>query len=118
MGNATFTWSSKKQSIVSLSTYEVEYITATSCVYHAIWLRKLLKDLQKEYKEATRIFIDNKSSIPQQKNLVHHEHSKHIDTRFHFIKEHVKEGDVELINVRTIKQITKDKNILLFTEEA
>jgi hypothetical protein len=48
MGNATFTWSSKKQSIVSLSTYEVEYITATSCVYHAIWLRKLLKDLQKE----------------------------------------------------------------------
>jgi hypothetical protein len=48
MGNATFTWSSKKQSIVSLSTYEVEYITATSCVCHAIWLRKLLKDLQKE----------------------------------------------------------------------
>jgi hypothetical protein len=48
MGNATFTWSSKKQSIVSLSTYEVEYITATSCVCHAIWLRKLLKDLQKK----------------------------------------------------------------------
>jgi hypothetical protein len=48
MENATFTWSSKKQSIVALSTCQAEYIVATSCVCHAIWLRKLLEDLQQK----------------------------------------------------------------------
>ena len=45
MGETTFTWTSKKQSIVALSTCEAEYIVAASCVCHAIWLRKLMEDL-------------------------------------------------------------------------
>ena len=45
MGDTTFTWSSKKQSIVTLSTYKAEYIATTSCVFHFIWLRRLLKEL-------------------------------------------------------------------------
>ena len=45
LGNAAFTWSSKKQPIVTLSTCEAEYVAATSCVCHAIWLRRLLKEL-------------------------------------------------------------------------
>jgi hypothetical protein len=103
MGETTFTWTSKKQSIVALSTCEAEYIVVASCVCHAIWLRKLMEDLQKQSK-ATRIFIDNKSSIVLAKNLVHHERSKHIDTRFYFIREHIKEGDMELVHVKTHEQ--------------
>jgi hypothetical protein len=43
--DTTFTWSSKKQSIVTLSTCEAEYVATISCVCHSIWLRKLLKEL-------------------------------------------------------------------------
>ena len=53
-----------------------------------------MEDLQQKQSEATRIFVDNKSAIALAKNPVHHERSKHIDTRFHFIREHIKEGDV------------------------
>jgi hypothetical protein len=105
MENATFTWSSKKQSIVALSTCQAEYIVATSCVCHAIWLRKLLEDLQQKQNEATKIFIVNKSAIALAKDPVHHECSKYIDTCFYFIREHVKEEDVKLVHFRTYEQV-------------
>jgi hypothetical protein len=46
MGDTVFTWSSKKQSIITLSTCEAEYVATTSCVCHSIWLRRLLKELR------------------------------------------------------------------------
>jgi len=85
-----FTWTSKKQSIVALSTCEAEYIAATSCVCHVIWLRKLMKDLQQKHNKATQIFVDNKSTIALAKNPVHYERLKHIDTQFHFLRKHKK----------------------------
>jgi len=51
MGNTSFTWMSKKQPIVALSTYEAEYVAATSCVCHAAWLKNLLKELGMSQKE-------------------------------------------------------------------
>ena len=45
MEDTTFTWVSKRQPIVTLSTCEAEYVAITSCVYHAIWLRNLLKEM-------------------------------------------------------------------------
>ncbi|KAK2967848.1 hypothetical protein RJ640_017226 [Escallonia rubra] len=76
-----------------------------SCVCHAIWLRKLLEELQQKQEDATKIYIDNKSAIALAKNPVHHERSKHIDTRFHFIREHVTEQEVELVHVKTHEQV-------------
>ncbi|KAK2988263.1 hypothetical protein RJ640_003134 [Escallonia rubra] len=105
LGETTFTWSSKKQPIVALSTCEAEYVAAASCVCHAIWLRKLLEELQQKQEDATKIYIDNKSAIALAKNPIHHERSKHIDTRFHFIREHVKEQEVELVHVKTHEQV-------------
>ena len=64
-----------------------------------------MEDLQQKKSKATRIFVDNKSTITLAKNPVHHERSKHIDTQFHFIKEHIKEGDVKLVHVKTHEQI-------------
>jgi hypothetical protein len=61
--------------------------------------------LQQKHSKATRIFVDNKSAIALAKNPVHHECLKHIDTRFHLIKQHIKEGDVELVHVKTHEQI-------------
>ncbi|KAK2456950.1 putative mitochondrial protein [Trifolium repens] len=87
IGNTAFTWMSKKQLIVTLSTCEAEYVAATSCVCHAIWLRNLLKELNFPQKEPTMIFVDNKSAIALAKNPVFHDRSKHIDTRYHYIRE-------------------------------
>ncbi|XP_070675755.1 secreted RxLR effector protein 161-like [Malus domestica] len=63
MGDTAFTWMSKRQPIVTLSTCEAEYVTATSCVCHAIWLRNLLKELSMPQEEPTEIYVDNKSAI-------------------------------------------------------
>lgn len=104
LGDTAFTWVSKKQPIVTLSTCEAEYVAASWCVCHAIWLRNLLCELGLPQDEATKIQVDNKSAIELAKNPVHHERSKHIDVRFHFIREHVKKGDVQMDHVATRDQ--------------
>ena len=105
MGDTAFTWYSKKQPIVSLSTCEAEYVAASCCVCHAIWLRRLLSELNCPQQKSTEVRIDNKSAIELAKNPVHHERSKHIDVRFHFIREHVKEKNVHLCHVASRDQI-------------
>jgi hypothetical protein len=104
LGDTAFTWVSKKQPIVTLSTCEAEYVAASWCVCHAIWLRNLLCELGLPQSDATKIRVDNKSAIELAKNPVHHERSKHIDVRFHFIREHVKKGDVQMDHVATRDQ--------------
>ncbi|XP_061367712.1 secreted RxLR effector protein 161-like [Gastrolobium bilobum] len=118
MGNTAFTWVSKKEPIVTLSTCEAEYVAASWCVCHAIWLRNLLSKLEKGQVGATEIRVDNKSAIELAKNPVNHERSKHIDVRFHFIRDQVKEGKVELTHVASRDQVgdifTKPLPTLLF----
>ncbi|GKE23644.1 retrovirus-related pol polyprotein from transposon TNT 1-94 [Tanacetum coccineum] len=73
MGKTAFTWASKKQPIVALSTCEAEYVAASWTVCHAIWLRNLLRELKNEQDGPTEIKVDNKSSIELARNPVHHE---------------------------------------------
>ncbi|KAL0545154.1 hypothetical protein IC582_020300 [Cucumis melo] len=104
-GNTAFTWSSKKQPIVTLSTCEAEYVAATSCVCHAVWLRNLLKTVEILQEDPTVIHIDNKSTIALAKNPVFHDRSKHIDTRFHFIRDCISRKEVQVEYVKTEDQI-------------
>ena len=78
LGDCVIYWSSKKQSIVTLSTCEAGYVAATSCTCHAIWLRRLLKELNLPQIEATMICVDNKFEQALAKNMVYHDRSKHI----------------------------------------
>jgi hypothetical protein len=94
MGGTAFTWLLKKQPIVTVSTCEAEYVAASLGVSHAIWLRRLLQELKCPQLESTEIRVDNKSSIELAKNPIHHERSKHIDVRFHLIREHIKDEEV------------------------
>ncbi|KAL5866165.1 hypothetical protein ACOSQ3_003679 [Xanthoceras sorbifolium] len=105
MGNTAFTWMSKKQPIVTLSTCEAEYVAATSCVCHVIWLRNLLKELGLPQEEPTEICVDNKSAIALAKNPVFHDRSKHIDTRYHYIRECIAKRDVQMEYVKSKDQI-------------
>ncbi|PON33785.1 Ribonuclease H-like domain containing protein [Parasponia andersonii] len=105
MGETAFTWVSKKQPIVTFSTCEAEYVAAMSCVSHAIWLKRLLKELNKPQKEPMEICIDNKSAIALAKNPVFLDRSKHIDTRYHYIRECVANKEVQLEYIRSHDQI-------------
>ena len=105
MGDTAFTWMSKKQPIVTLSTCEAEYVAATSCVCHGIWLRNLLKELGWPQEKPTKIFVDNKSAMALAKNPVFHDRSKHIDTRYHYIRECITRKDVQVEYVKSQDQI-------------
>ena len=101
----TFTWMSKKQSIVILLMYEAEYVATIASVCHAWWLRSLLKELHLDVKDEAAIYVDNKSTIALAKNLVFHDLSKYIDTRFHFIRECIARKEVQVKYVKTDEQV-------------
>jgi Reverse transcriptase (RNA-dependent DNA polymerase) len=67
IGSTAFTWLSKKQPIVTLSTCEAEYVAASSYVCHSLWLRKLLKKMNFSQEKATNIRVDNKSQLSWRK---------------------------------------------------
>ncbi|KAF2345349.1 Integrase catalytic core [Trinorchestia longiramus] len=83
--SSLITWKSKKQNIVALSSCEAEYITLTYAVQEGIFLKQLLCDMD-GYDEPVEIFVDNRGAIDLAKNPVHHQRSKHIDIRYHFIR--------------------------------
>jgi hypothetical protein len=95
-GKNLISWASKKQPIVSISSVEVEYVAETTTTCHAVWLKRLLMDFGYTTKEPISIFCDNNSAISFSKNNVFYQKNKHIDTRFHFIRELVKNGDIFL----------------------
>ncbi|XP_020577796.1 uncharacterized protein LOC110022962 [Phalaenopsis equestris] len=105
IGDTAFTWMSKKQPIVTLSTCEAEYVAATSCVCHAIWLRNLLKEISLPQEEAIKICIDNKSAIALAKNPVFHDRSKHIDMCYHYIRERIERREVQVQYVKSQDQV-------------
>eukprot|EP00253_Pinus_taeda_P011790 PITA_11790 len=99
-------WASKKQSIVALSTAQAEYVAATAAACQAVWMRRMLRSLGQEQAKARVIFCDNSSPIALSKNSVFHKRTKHIDTRFHYIRELVKNnGEIVLEHCRTQEQV-------------
>eukprot|EP00253_Pinus_taeda_P008912 PITA_08912 len=98
-------WASKKQSIVALSTAEAEYLAATAAACQAVWMRRMLRSLGQEQPKATVIFCDNSSAIALSKNSVFHKRTKHIDTRFHYIRELVSNGEIVLEHCRTQEHV-------------
>ena len=97
LGDALVSWSSKKQDLIALSTCEVEYIAASMCSCQGLWLRKLLKEMKIQKTEAINILVNNKSAISLAKNPIDHGRSKHIETRYHFIRDKVSKGKVKLL---------------------
>jgi hypothetical protein len=105
LGGGAVSWSSKKQPIVTLSTTEAEFVAAASCACQSIWLRNILKHLKIDQDHNTLIFCDNSSSIKLSKNPILHGRCKHIDVRFHFLRDLTKEGIIELVHCKTQDQL-------------
>ena len=90
------TWSSKKQSCVALSTAEAEYIALSSAAQEAVWMRQLTTELGSPPETATIIHEDNQSAISMTKNPQFHGKSKHIAIKYHFIREQVSDGTIQI----------------------
>ncbi|XP_066395693.1 secreted RxLR effector protein 161-like [Miscanthus floridulus] len=93
-------WQSVKQKVVALSSCEAEYIAAAGATCEGVWLAWLLAELTGDKVITPKLLVDNKSAIALMKNPVHHDRSKHIDIKFHFIRECCdnKLIDVEFVN--------------------
>jgi hypothetical protein len=87
LGSAMISWSSRKQGSVAQSTAEAEYIADSTTGREAVWLRKLLSDLLRSELEPTVIHCDNQSCIKLTENPVFHDRSKHIEMRYHYIRD-------------------------------
>ncbi|KAI5350059.1 hypothetical protein L3X38_002950 [Prunus dulcis] len=96
-GSGVFSWASVKQHSMALSTTEAEYMSAAEATSQAIWLRFVLEDFGEEQTTATTVFCDNTSAIAMSKNPVFHQRSKHIRRKFHFIRDAIQNGEIDLI---------------------
>ncbi|GJV40667.1 retrovirus-related pol polyprotein from transposon TNT 1-94 [Tanacetum coccineum] len=104
LGDRLVSWSSKRQKSAAISSTEAEYIAMSGCCAQILWMRSQLTDYGLGFNKIP-MFCDNKSAIALCCNNVQHSRSKHIDIRFHFIKEHVENGVIELYFVNTEYQL-------------
>nr|GEU52104.1 reverse transcriptase domain-containing protein [Tanacetum cinerariifolium] len=104
LGDKLVCWSCKKQNCVSISTSESEYVAVSSSCAQVLWMRTQLTDYVFFY-DKVPIYCDSKSTIAISYNSVQHTRTKHIDVRYHFIKDHVEKGTIELYFVGTEYQL-------------
>eukprot|EP00253_Pinus_taeda_P029438 PITA_29438 len=105
MGSGAISWAYKKHPIVALSTAETEYVAATVAACQAVWIRRMLRSLGQEQAKGTVIFCENNSAIALSKNFAFHKRTKRIDTKFHYIRELVRNGGIVLKHCRTQEQV-------------
>ena len=86
---------SKLQETVALSTIEAEYIVASHACKEAIWLKGLLGEIGR-LQNSVPIFYDSQSAIHLATNPVYHSKTKHIDVKYHFVRQAISEGGVDL----------------------
>ncbi|GKB26671.1 hypothetical protein Tco_0866072 [Tanacetum coccineum] len=104
LGDKLVSWSSKKQDCIAMSSAEAEYVSLSACCAQVIWMRTQLLDYGFCFKKIL-IYCDSKSAIAISCNPVQHSRTKHINIRYHFIKEHVEKDTIELFFVGTEYQL-------------
>lgn len=101
LSGGPISWESKKQCIVALSSTEAEYMALTVATKEAIFLQRFIREVTGESVTPVTLFNDSQSAHKLVLNPVHHNRTKHIDTRFHFIREKVADGTIVIKYVPT-----------------
>jgi hypothetical protein len=101
LGSGLVTWSSRKQRTVSTSTCEAEYVAACDVTKEAVWLRALLNSVEINQTRPIPLLCDNNGSIVLTGDPSFHNRVKHIDIKYHYIRECVDRGDVDVSYVNT-----------------
>jgi hypothetical protein len=92
MGSAAVDWSCKLQSLVALSSTEAEYIAGLEAGKQIKWMRNLLGEFGYKFNSPSILYLDNQSAISVAKNPEHHGRMKHLDLRFHWLRDNVEAG--------------------------
>lgn len=103
---APVTWASRKQREVTLSSMESEFIALVQGVQDAKWLRNLLEELGALDEEATLpVFVDNEALLPYVKNGTNSARTRHVNRRYHFVRDNVERREVELVWIQSESQL-------------
>lgn len=97
---AQVSWSLRKQSIVALLLCEAEYVVASYVACQVAWIEVLLEELKIMELKKMEFFVNNKLSINLANHHMCHGRSKHIEMRYHFLREQVNKGKLELENCK------------------
>ncbi|GJR63360.1 retrovirus-related pol polyprotein from transposon TNT 1-94 [Tanacetum coccineum] len=93
-------WKATLQHVVALSTTEAEYMALTEAVKESIWLKGLLIELGVNLRSVV-VNCDNQSAIHLSRNAMFHERTKHINVRYHFIREIVESKEIGVAKIGT-----------------
>nr|GEZ26967.1 hypothetical protein [Tanacetum cinerariifolium] len=104
LGEKLVSWSSKRQDCTALSTTKAEYVSLSASCAQVLWMRTQLTNYGFHFNKIL-IYCDSKSAIAISCNPVQHSRTKHIAVCYHFIKEHVEKGTIELYFVKTDYQL-------------
>lgn len=105
MGGAPVSWSSKRQAVVALSSTEAEYISLARGSQQAMWMKNFLSEINLAQPPPFLLNGDNLGSLSLTETTKGHGLSKHIDIRYHYIRDRVKEGDIAVRAVRTTENV-------------
>jgi len=103
VGLGAISWSAKKQPIITLSSTEAEYVALTHASKDILWIHKLLMELSflHHISLPTNLYCDNQGAIRLSKDATFHGRTKHIDVHFHFIRQTVTSGNINLLFIPT-----------------
>lgn len=101
---SVISWGSVRQATVAVSTCEAEYMALTEAYKEGTWLFRLLQELHQKVDKAFVIWCDNRGAISLTANPGHHKRTKHIDIRYHLIREAIEAGKVEVLPIGTRDQ--------------
>ena len=101
LSGGVISWQSARQKTVALSTVEAEYMATAAAVKEAIWWRSFFSGLGHDKTRPTVLHSDSQGSIALAHNPDHHARTKHIDIRYHFIRQHVADKTIALTFVGT-----------------
>ena len=103
LGNGVISWSSKKQTCIALSTMEAEFVAFSVGMQEAVWLRRFLKDLGflQEEVGTVNVYSDGQAAIAFTKDPKYHSKTKHIDTKYNFVRDIVAQREVNMEYIST-----------------
>jgi uncharacterized protein involved in tolerance to divalent cations len=104
MSGGPISWNSRSQPTVALSSMEAEYMAACSATQEAIWLKMLLGELGIKIRKSIVLYEDNKACLAFSKNPGSFNRTKHIDYKYHFVRERVYSEDIRMEYVNTLAQ--------------
>nr|GEU44141.1 copia protein [Tanacetum cinerariifolium] len=104
VGCCLTSWFSKKQTALTISTTEAEYVSARKACQQALWMKQALIDYNIQLDDV-QIMCDNKGAINLSKNPMQHSHTKHIEIRHHFLRNNVQKGHISIEKVSSVDNI-------------